>query len=269
MNTSRLQDFDAAKVGLAVSLKYVNKGLEQYHINGVSQPVQTGQFLLVNQGSDVRVRIKRGAYTEGMCMFIQPQDIADALQAVKQPQQFEEGGDANAIAFPEQVFPADAYALGGWAKALFRQAGSLACADTIRLSLAEQLAKHIQRSRAEQAGIQVVRKSTQEELYRRVLRGQAYLRAHMTESLSVAEVAREAGMSEFHFFRAFRKAFGQTPHQYLTHSRLEKAKDLLETHQYTSTEIAVLSGFADASHFGKVFRKAHGMSPKQWVQRGT
>ena len=108
------------------------------------------------------------------------------------------------------------------------------------------------------------RKSTREELWRRVNRARDYLHAHLAGPVSLFEVAAAACLSPFHLLRVFRSAFGQTPHQYLNHCRLERAKFLLEKTAIPVTSICLECGFSSLGSFSTLFQKHCGMSPRAW-----
>lgn len=67
-----------------------------------------------------------------------------------------------------------------------------------------------------------------------------------------------------HLRRLFVRQLGQTPHQYLTSLRLDKAKLLLSEENSSISEVAYRCGFYDSLYFSKVFRKATGVSPTKW-----
>lgn len=81
------------------------------------------------------------------------------------------------------------------------------------------------------------------------------------EQHSLDDLAREAGMSKFHFLRSFRDMTGLTPHAYLTQLRLAKAFTLLNTTDRAVTEIATECGFSDQPHFIRCFKKMWGTTP--------
>lgn len=92
----------------------------------------------------------------------------------------------------------------------------------------------------------------------------AYMRAHLHEPISIAQVARAFLMSEVTFRRHFRTTFGTSPKQYLLELRLTEAKQLLETSQLSVQEIARQMGFFDLAHFSATFKKRFGLSPSNW-----
>jgi AraC-like DNA-binding protein len=87
---------------------------------------------------------------------------------------------------------------------------------------------------------------------------------HYAEPLSLELVARQAGYSRFHFLRAFRKAYGETPRAYLTRRRIERARDLLRSANLTVTEICHMVGFLSLGSFSDRFTELVGCPPSQY-----
>jgi AraC-like DNA-binding protein len=84
------------------------------------------------------------------------------------------------------------------------------------------------------------------------------------EPLDLDVLAREAGYSRFHFARAFRATYGETPRTYLTRRRIERAKTLLRTANLSVTEVCFLVGFASLGSFSARFRTLVGQSPIEY-----
>jgi AraC-like DNA-binding protein len=89
-----------------------------------------------------------------------------------------------------------------------------------------------------------------------------YIDAHLENDVPLAELAAVAQTSLAHFVRLFRQATGQTPHQYVIMSRIERAKRLLTETEWPLIEIGHRVGFTDQSYFTAVFRKHVGTTPK-------
>ena len=100
----------------------------------------------------------------------------------------------------------------------------------------------------------------------RLLRVRDHIRANAARDLSVAELAREAGLSRVHLSRAFAQHFGVPPHAYLNAVRLEHARRLLLA-GVPLAEAAVDAGFADQSHFNRRFKGSNGLSPGAWLRQ--
>ncbi|HWF14756.1 MAG TPA: AraC family transcriptional regulator [Acidimicrobiales bacterium] len=81
------------------------------------------------------------------------------------------------------------------------------------------------------------------------------------DPLDLDQMASEAGFSKFHFARTFKDAYGETPANYLTRRRVERAKDLLRSANLTVTEVCMLVGFSSLGSFSSRFSELVGMSP--------
>ena len=99
---------------------------------------------------------------------------------------------------------------------------------------------------------------------RRVL---ALIDTQLDQPLTLAQLAAEAALSEYHFARMFRSSTGEAPHQYVMRRRMEAAQQLLQFSALSLTEIALRCGFPSSSHFSNRFRQLHGMAPSAWRQR--
>jgi transcriptional regulator GlxA family with amidase domain len=69
------------------------------------------------------------------------------------------------------------------------------------------------------------------------------------QPMDLDQMAAEAGFSKFHFARAFKAAYGETPANYLTRRRVERAKDLLRSANLTITEVCLQVGFNSLGSF--------------------
>ena len=99
------------------------------------------------------------------------------------------------------------------------------------------------------------------ELLRRLLRAKDRMDAASQEEWPVQRLARVSGVSEAHFARSFKEAFGLPPHRYLLTRRIQKATALLRDSQLSITEIAFQTGWSSLGTFGRTFRDVTGESP--------
>lgn len=89
----------------------------------------------------------------------------------------------------------------------------------------------------------------------------AFVHAHLTEPLTVTDIARSAALSPSECLRCFRRTIGQTPAQYLRDCRLRRAADLLSGTSLPVAQIAADCGFDDVSYFTRVFRAWRQLTP--------
>ena len=92
---------------------------------------------------------------------------------------------------------------------------------------------------------------------------QEWARANLARPLALDDLARRAGMSRFHFARAFRAETGQAPMAWLRAQRVEEARALLLTTALPLRAIARKVGFPDEFHLSRVFRRVSGQNPTQ------
>ena len=101
---------------------------------------------------------------------------------------------------------------------------------------------------------------------RRAVDTALWIEANSHREIELEGVAREAGVSPFHFLRLFSGVLGVTPHQYVVRSRLRRAARLLAEEDKGVTDIAYDVGFGDLSNFVRTFHRAAGMSPLKFRQ---
>ncbi|MFZ0042070.1 MAG: helix-turn-helix transcriptional regulator [Solirubrobacteraceae bacterium] len=99
---------------------------------------------------------------------------------------------------------------------------------------------------------------------RHLLRARDLADARYFEALEVDDLAAAAGLSRAHFSRAFREAFGETPHAYLLTRRLERAAALLRNTDHSVTEICFSVGLSSLGSFTTSFTRTYGMSPRAY-----
>jgi AraC family transcriptional regulator len=91
-----------------------------------------------------------------------------------------------------------------------------------------------------------------------------YIEEHLAEDLSLSEIAAVAYLSPYHFARLFKESVGFPPHQYVIGRRIERAKLLLSTTNWSLTTIAHSVGFAHESHLALHFKRVTGLLPSSY-----
>lgn len=113
----------------------------------------------------------------------------------------------------------------------------------------------------------VVKNPQDPELVRRLLRAKDAMDAASHEEWPVRRLARVSGVSQAHFARSFKDAFGVPPHRYLLTRRIERATAMLRDTDRSITEIAFETGWSSLGTFGRTFRDVTGESPGELRSR--
>lgn len=92
----------------------------------------------------------------------------------------------------------------------------------------------------------------------------AHINATLKEPPTVAALAKEANLSEYHFIRVFREKVGMPPRQYIIAARMEHARYLLKATTLPIGEIADQVGYQSVSMFSAMFKRQHGLSPRDY-----
>ncbi|MGK8520731.1 helix-turn-helix domain-containing protein [Nocardia asteroides] len=90
---------------------------------------------------------------------------------------------------------------------------------------------------------------------------------HYADPLNLDELAAAAGVSKYHFLRAFAAVYGRTPAAYLAERRIERAQDLLRATNLTVTEVCMLVGYSSLGSFSSKFRQLVGVTPSAYQSK--
>jgi AraC family transcriptional regulator len=102
---------------------------------------------------------------------------------------------------------------------------------------------------------------------RQVRRAQHTMTSALDQSVPLARLAEDAGLSPWYFCRAFKKSTGLSPHRWMRMNRLEQARTLMADDRRSLTSIAIDLGFSSLSHFSSTFKQATGISPTVYRRR--
>jgi AraC family transcriptional regulator len=131
-------------------------------------------------------------------------------------------------------------------------------------SLAQTLVLHLLRH---YSNLGVARPLPAQGLSRRqVQQVRDFIHDHYRTNLRLSDLAAVAGLSPAHFARQFKQATGLSPHQYLIHYRVERARDLLMGGVLSVAQAAQVVGFADQSHLTRHFKRHLGYLPRDVLQ---
>jgi AraC family transcriptional regulator len=134
-------------------------------------------------------------------------------------------------------------------------------ADSLALGLAMQLIRRFTFLK----GVQIEQGGMAPHRLRKAM---AFIDQHLEKEeegrVALRVVAKEVGMSYFHFSRAFKQTLGMSPTNYIAERRIEHAKKLMQETVLPISEIALRSGFSSQSHFTTSFRRFSGVTPRSF-----
>lgn len=270
INYSILKEFYSPKPFRSFSIKYVVNGSELYSVNGNNYFIENREYLLANKFSEGFVEVDSKRSVTGICIDVAPEILSEVVASYLQP------GTAisdlaldeffNSPQFLENKYSAHHTQVG---KLMLQLEDVLSKNPQAELnfnkefyfSLSERIvADHIPLFKKFQ-NVRALKTETKKDLLRKVMKAKTYIDRHFQKNLSTDEIAREAGVSEYHFYRLFKSVYQISPHQYLLKIRLDFARDLLVKERPGIYTLALLSGFSDIYSFSKCFKKRFGQAP--------
>ena len=171
-------------------------------------------------------------------------------------------GRSSKLALPDALSLSDPTAFSVVKSALAAlEAGEL---DVYADACARFLATHLI-CRFESWSEDLIKKTSATDLSdRRLSRVLELMQHEFATELTTAQLAREAGISPFHFNRTFKAKVGVTPHQHIRRLRLRQARTLLTETDLSVLQVAECCGYVHEGHFAAAFRRAFGRSPRDF-----
>ena len=243
---------------------FYNVGCGRYRVDHDS-------YLILNQSQPYEIIVDAEKRAESFCLFFEDGFAEEVHYAVTAPVMKllddPQGSGQSPIYFFEKNYLHDETL----SPALFRFKAALPQNKPDEIWINQQLHTILEKLLlvhrgvcAEIESLPATRATTREELYRRIHRAKDFITASFDQSISIDEMAGVACLSPNHFLRTFRQAFHQTPHQFLTAHRLERAQNLLRRTDLSVTEVCLSVGFQSLGSFSSLFRRKFGMSPDKF-----
>lgn len=250
-----------------VGFKYVFDGNEHYAFNRKGYSLSGGQYVIGNKHHPCEVNINNGRQDWGICVDLNSDQIKQSLYSIQHPDAIDDEEICKPFFFSEELFQQASSSgvglrshLNQIMNAARKEEGLLNLQDTMLHITAAILADQKPLMKA-YSRLHAVKSQTKKEQFNRLQKAISILRDSLCQEICMAEVAREAMLSEFRLFHLFKSAFGVTPYQFLLKERMEYAIVLRSTSSYTWSEIATMVGFAEPTSFTKAFKKIKGVSP--------
>jgi AraC-like DNA-binding protein len=254
-----------------LSVKSFRGGEALYDVGRGRYRVGSDSYLILNHGQPYEITIDSEKAVESFCVFFEDgfaeevnySLITPAAKLLDNPRP----ARVEPVCFFEKTYPHDDIL----SPALFSFNATLQDRKNDEVWINERLHELIRRLlrvhrgvRREVESLPAMRASTREELYRRLHRAKEFIAASFDQPITVDDMAGVACLSTNHFLRTFRQAFRQTPHQFLTAQRLERARRLLLHTDLPVTEVCLSVGFESLGSFSSLFRRKLGASPEKF-----
>lgn len=272
---SKLKEIHANLSFRGFSIKYAFEGEETYTINGTKFKVGAGQYLLANNFAEGNVQIESKNPVKGICIDFDANLVAEAAASFSRPDtpipDLSLDKFFTTPAFLENQYVAKNTKIGALLMELEKVISPAPFVqhqftEDLYLNLAERIVEDYKPIIPQLNAVPGIKLATKKDLYRRLIFGKLFIDEHFSEPLNIDDMAKEIGMSKFHFFRLFKQVFNQSPYQYLLQKRLRYAVVLLKKGNTSISEIAMETGFSDIYAFSKAFKNTYGVSPSNFIK---
>jgi AraC family transcriptional regulator len=252
---------------LPTSLKCVMSGVIDVETRRGRYRITPGRFVVINAWEPYQFSIPQGRSAQTFSLFFRPYYLPEILKTAKSGDDGLLDGSGQLdkyLEIPEALMCSESFAVGVKARCLFRLwqrgASQLCLADRLRevATAVVRLREGLGRQRWE---IEAKKQSTRDELFRRVQRAYVFIRENYRSDIDLHAIAREVGMADHHLHRTFSTVFHTTPHQTITHLRLQEARRLVLATEIPLAAIGRRVGYASAPSFSNLFRATFGVPP--------
>ncbi|KML08485.1 helix-turn-helix domain-containing protein [Rossellomorea marisflavi] len=251
-----------------MSLKTFRRGRALYEANGGFYSVEENRYLLVNEG-EYSLHIEEEEPVESFCLFFRSgfySEVSRTLEASQDQLLTDPFKPVGEDGFFEKT-----YHLGPRLEKMLRltkHAHHDRELEESFYSVMEAILADQTTVPQEQERLSSLKRSTREELFKRLSRANEYIRAYCHTALNLEDIARVACLSANHLLRSYGQLFGVTPKQHLMMYRMDKAKLLLKESSKSYTEMAYDLGFSNSASFSRSFKLHTGLSPRQYFKKG-
>ena len=228
------------------SISFVRKGSFGYHSRGRSHDLVAGSFLIGSPGTEFVCTHDHVCGDECLSFFFEPELVETV------------GDRAEAWQIGAAPPLAELMVLGELAQAAVDGQSDIGL-DEVGHLLAQRFVEVVSGEAKKPPRVTALDR-------RRAVEAALWIEAQSHREIDLEDIARQAGVSPFHFLRSFSSVLGVTPHQYLVRSRLRRAARYLTEDNKPVTDVAYDVGFNDLSNFVRTFHRAAGVSPLKFRQ---
>ncbi|MDB5004915.1 MAG: helix-turn-helix protein [Mucilaginibacter sp.] len=254
-----------------LSFKFVLSGEEKYSLGRRQLAIHPDSFLLINKGTEFTSTIESNLPVESFSIDFDQQFLQDFTNCLrlKSSQLLDHTTDRiSIIDFDETIYPFKGdinYNIKHLKRHL--DAGlqdELLINEYLHHSLVNYYNIYDTEIVKKSENLTFLNKSTKIEILRRLNLAKEYMLSNYNNSIDLDMIAKHSCLSVNHFLRTFKQAYCQSPYQFLTQVRLQRARILLKTTDYSVNEIVNLVGFECSSSFIRLFKSKYQITPSRF-----
>jgi AraC family transcriptional regulator len=252
-----------------LSLHAVFNGSESYKIGKRAVTVFPGNFLILNEGTSYDRTIYSDSIANTFAIFFSPKFLQDFQYGFS-------SSDRNLLddpigkdtlrlnTFLETIYPCKGdikYNLLHLINHFNENSDELLLDDYIYHSLLLFYRLYYKEVLNKSKCLGALNASTRDELFKRLSVAKDFMLSNYNQDISLDDISLQACLSQTHLFRTFKQIYNCSPHQYLIQIRLDNARHMLKSTNYTLNEIVNLVGFTCPSTFIKLFKNKFHFTP--------
>ncbi len=264
-------DLDSGDHISRLSIRTINRGYQNHFINGREYLLNKDRCLIVPEGASFESQLKTINPIEGLLVAYSKNDISHLkywknstdTQLLDNPFEIDNYDICNnVISFDKsyKIYKRAEFIQYAIKKGLNR---SLYYEEQF-LFLLRTVLQDIHEIKQKVKNLKAKKNSTKKEIYKRISRVKDYIDCNLKEKLDLKTLSQISTMSPFHLLRNFQSIYGITPHQYVSHQRLEKAKFLLKDTHHTLDKILSEIGLENKSSFTRYFKNKTGFTTSEY-----
>lgn len=252
-----------------LSLRAVFNGSESYTIGKRTVTVFPGNFLILNDGTSYDRAIYSDALANTFAIYFSPKFLLDFQcgYSLSDSNLLDDPMDKNievTSTFLETIYPCKGdikYNLLHLIDHFNGNADELLLDDYIYHALLLFYRLYIKEVLHKSSCLGALNAGTRDELFKRLTLAKDFMLSNYSQDISLDDISRQSCLSPTHLFRTFKQIYNCSPHQYLIQIRLDNARHMLKSTNYTLNEIVNLVGFTCPSTFIKLFKNKFQFTP--------
>jgi len=252
-----------------LSFKTVLHGEEWYGINNHQLAIRPGQFLILNDDQPYSCHIDEEG-VRSLSIFFKKEFASSVFSDAHLPEEKlldNPSGGRKMLEFFQTLHSIDSTLqrqLSRFVASLNTHGYDCFMVDEYLVPLLQHLVRVHQSDVGRSQKVDAVKLSTRTEIYKRLSIARDILDSHYMDKPDLNVISTMACLSVPQLIRQFKSVFQTTPHQYLIHTRLQRASELLKHTTIPVHEISWKCGFENVSAFCRAFKSEYGIQPGSW-----